>query len=1214
MRAWGEWLGICAAIALAAMPAATQDDYVNYETPQVHPLDRSGDTLAACNTADNRLELFDLSGDAPVRTASIPVGYDPVSVRFRTATEAWVVNQISDTVSIVNTTTGAVTMTLYTADEPADVVFAGDPTRAFVSCSQANLVQVFNLANLDADPIDVAINGEDPRMLAVSPDGNEVYAAVFESGNRSTLLMGGSAGGSSGSGGTGDTISFPPNVVNRSDGPYNGVNPPTNNGAGFDPPKNPANGTPPRVSLIVKQNPNGQWLDDNFTDWTQLISGANSFRSGRPTGWFVTDNDVAVIDTSSLGVSYIEGMMNICMALAVNPASGDICVVGTDGLNEMRFEPVVNGVFLRVTAAFADPGAAAPEPDDIVDLNAGHVGNYTQRQIPPAERAKSLGDPRGIVWNTAGTKAYVSGMGSNNVIVMAPSGNRAGLDDTIEVQEGPTGLALDEGRGNLYVLNRFDGSISVIDLATEVETAVVPFFDPTPAVIKTGRKHLFDTHKNSGLGMISCASCHIDSRNDRLAWDLGDPAGQIDGLQDRNLGGGIALLGNGQLESFTNFHPMKGPMTTQTLVGIIGHEPFHWRGDRRGIEEFNPAFMGLQSNPVMLTPEEMQEFEDYLATMHFPPNPFRNLDNSLPSNLPLPGQFNPGDFGGAGQPLPAGNAVRGLALYRSQTRKLDQGVAACNTCHALPSGDGTSTVWNNQQQRMVPIPDGPLGQKHTMLVSIDGSTQRSLVVPHLRNMYDKVGMDFTHAESRSGFGFGHDGAIDSLARFFAEGAFSTENNQELADLVALMMAFSGSDFPADTDVNNNSVIEMFRPPGEPSKDAHAAVGYQYTASGVASDDDEIAFMADLVAGSERIELIGKGRHNGVMRGYHYDGSGKGATAVFTTDGLEETITLEALLTRAGAGSEITFTIVPAGTGVRLALDRDRDTYFDYTEHLAGTDPADPADFGLPEEGEGEGVLEGEPIEGEVEGVDEGEPVDGEGVEEGEPAEGEGEGVEDGEPAEGEGEGVEEGEPAEGEGEGVTDGEPEEGEVEEGEVEDGEVEEGEDPEGEDEGEHEYAAPAALLVGRLAQADTSGDGLISRAESGLGTAAFDALDRDGNDQLSFAELQFAAAALSPIHSGDTNANGRVSVSELLRLIQFFNAGSYACDLSTEDGYAPRLSDAKERDTACPAHASDYIDGNGAISLSELLRLVQFYNVGGYAHCPGIGDDRFCPTSGG
>ena len=46
---------------------------------------------------------------------------------------------------------------------------------------------------------------------------------------------------------------------------------------------------------------------------------------------------------------------------------------------------------------------------------------------------------------------------------------------------------------------------------------------------------------------------------------------------------------------------------------------------------------------------------------------------------------------------------------------------------------------------------------------------------------------------------------------------------------------------------------------------------------------------------------------------------------------------------AGAGSEITLTLVPEGTGRRLGIDRDDDRYGDATEAGAGTDPADPAD-------------------------------------------------------------------------------------------------------------------------------------------------------------------------------------------------------------------------------------------------------------------------------
>ena len=131
---------------------------------------------------------------------------------------------------------------------------------------------------------------------------------------------------------------------------------------------------------------------------------------------------------------------------------------------------------------------------------------------------------------------------------------------------------------------------------------------------------------------------------DRLAWDLGDPAGTVKSLSGQNLGAGIPGLTTG----FEDFHSMKGPTTSQTIQDIIGKEPLHWRGDRAKIEEFNPAFMSLQGDDEMLTAQEMQEYKDFLATITFPPNPYRNADNTLPSSLPLTGHFTTGRFGPAG--------------------------------------------------------------------------------------------------------------------------------------------------------------------------------------------------------------------------------------------------------------------------------------------------------------------------------------------------------------------------------------------------------------------------------------------------------------------------------------------------------------------------------------------------------------------------------------
>ncbi|MBK7642382.1 MAG: hypothetical protein IPJ19_04950 [Planctomycetes bacterium] len=905
---------IALALSFCTAAVSAQNSFVNWESAQVHPLELTpdGTKLLAVNTADARLLVFDVTGASLVLLKEIPVGLDPVSVRARSNSRAWVVNQISDSISVVDLAGGNVVATLRTADEPADVIFAGSPQRAYVSCGGANKLLVYDPVNLDLAPSEIPILGQQPRALAKSPDGLRVYCAIFESGNRSTLLGGGAV----------TNIGFPPNVVSDASGPYGGVNPPPNSGAGFSPPIAAGLPPPPRMALIVKKNGAGAWMDDNAHDWTGLVSGPNASLSGRPVGWDLADDDVAVIDTGSLGVSYAHGLMNICMGIAVNPVSGEVSVIGTEATNEVRFEPNVNGRFTRVKLARVSANGASTLGN--VDLNP-HL-SYASATVPQSERDKSLGDPRGLVWNAAGTRGYVTGMGSNCLIVIDANGARAGLSDTISVGEGPTGIAIDELRGRLYVLDRFEGAISVVDLASEIESVRVPFFDPSPAAIRNGRKHLYDTHKNSGLGQISCASCHVDAKMDRLAWDLGDPSGQMKSTAGQNLGANLPGLNTG----FQDFHPMKGPMTTQTLQDIIGQEPLHWRGDRSGLEEFNGAFMSLQGDDTQLTTVEMQQFEDFLATITLPPNPYRNLDNTLPTNLSLPGHFTTGRFAPAGQPLPNGNAANGLAAYR--TNLLDNGTIRCVTCHTLPTGSGTD--YRLQGFTLVPFPIGPNGEHHRALVSVDGSTNVSVKVPQLRTEYRKIGFNLTQLVNTAGFGVLHDGSVDSIERFVSEPVFQVTGDQMVADLTALMLAFSGSDLPQGSPSN------PLEPPGGTSKDSAASIGLQTTVTdGSNIPPAQAALLATMqgLAESGKVGLVVKGKQSGLARGYVYTGGG-----LFQSDRAQERVGLTTLTSSAAAGSELTWTIVPRGTQTRVGIDRDLDGCLDRDELDGGSDPADPA--------------------------------------------------------------------------------------------------------------------------------------------------------------------------------------------------------------------------------------------------------------------------------
>ena len=90
----------------------------------------------------------------------------------------------------------------------------------------------------------------------------------------------------------------------------------------------------------------------------------------------------------------------------------------------------------------------------------------------------------------------------------------------------------------------------------------------------------------------------------------------------------------------------------------------------------------------------------------------------------------------------------------------------------------------------------------------------------------------------------------------------------------------------------------------------------------------------------------------------------------------------------------------------------------------------------------------------------------------------------------------------------------------------------------------------------------------------------------------------------HSTDTDGDGRIGLSELLRTVQFYNSTAYHCAVGTEDGFAPDSGD-----QSCSPHAADYAPQDWDISLSETLRNIQFYNSDGYYPCVGS-EDGFCP----
>jgi YVTN family beta-propeller protein len=875
------------ALVLLAAPALPAGSFVTFESGPVRPLalSPSGNLLFAANTPDNRLEIFRVTAGGLERAGETIVGLEPVAVAARSDSEVYVVNHLSDSVSVVDATDPArphVRATLLVGDEPRDVVLAGpgrgklfitaasrgqnrpgDPRLTTPGLGRAD-VWVFDAANLTAAPRLLTLFCDTPRALGVNAAGTRVYAAAFHSGNRTTSL---------------EQLAVSPDPF------VNGILGDGFAAPGLPPPLTNTAGRPaPETGLIVKFD-GTRWRDGAGRDFTPRV------RFNLP------DKDVLVIDASvdpPAVIGEVAGAGTVLFNIAVHPVTGRVYVSNLESRNHIRFEPTLRGHLAESRITIIDGATATP-----VHLNP-HI-NYSQASGPPAEIALSLAFPLDLAFTSDGSTLYAAAFGSRQVAVLDAEARVTGR---IVVGGGPGGLALDEPRRRLYVLNRFDQTISTVDTALAREVAVTALrYDPEPAPVRAGRPILYEA-ASSGHGDSACASCHVFADFDSLAWDLGDPAGAV---EDNPLEP-VAVQGDDPL---SDFHPMKGPMTTQSLRGMAGAGAMHWRGDRNGgagasfSEEqafmaFRPAFEGLLGMDSEFPEADMAKFRDFILTVVYPPNPIAPLDGTLTAQQT------------AGKQVFDGNGSRtGLGGDGS----------SCASCHTLPLGaDGHG--------------------------SNEGLTQ-DFKVAHLRNLYQKVGM-FGYAlpsiasdspfrlesaptphrgDQVRGFGFLHDGSVPTLANFFRfplrQFTFPDQagrtGDQKVRELEAFLLAFPTGLAPV--------------------------VGQQITL-----DQTSTAFARDRFAllraraGAGDCDLVLHGIVEGVQRGYVRQSSG-----LFQSDRQGETATEAALLASVSAGEAVlTATAVPPGSGTRIGIDRDEDGALDRDELDLGSDPADPSSLPDPE--------------------------------------------------------------------------------------------------------------------------------------------------------------------------------------------------------------------------------------------------------------------------
>lgn len=919
MPAYRNFSGLTLLLLLYFMhprSATALPQFVAFESGQVRPLSLSpsGRYLYAVNTPANTLEVFAVTRAGLSHLDSVPVGLEPVAVAARNDAEVWVTNLLSDSVSVIdlsNPFRGRVARTLLVGDEPRDIVFAGPGRdRAFITTAHRGQnipfdpklttpgtgradVWVFDARDLGTawagTPLAIVnLFSDTPRALAVSPDGSKVYAAAFHSGNQTT-------------------------VASQLPGPFTSP-PPNGNFEGVA--QSPE-------ALIVKYD--GQhWVDELDRNFDERIM------------FTLPDKDVFVIDAMAATPKqvtgpkgYFTGVGTILYNMAVNPVSGKIYVSNTDARNEQRFEGP--GDFAGHTVRGHHNLNRITVLGGTQKVTPRHLNKHIDystccASIPNAENRLSLALPTGMVASADGRKLYVAALGSSKVGVydtkalendsFAP--NRA---DQIQLWGGgPTGLALDESNSKLYVMTRFNNSIAVLDTRTKTQLREIKLFNPEPAKIVRGRRFLYDATLSS-KGDSSCASCHVFGDNDSLAWDLGNP----DQMFQPNFHP-VRLNVVPPASLPDQFGPMKGPMTTQSLRGMANHGAMHWRGDRTGafsapniqpdsgtfdereaFRQFQGGFTELLGRPNELTTQDMEAFTDFILQVTYPPNPIRNLDDSL-----TPQQ-----------------ALGHEAFFKRKTVTVIEGHHACESCHR--------TDPNGNAEFGVEFP-GFFGTDG--LSAREGNTQL-FKVAHFRNAYTKIGMFGAPAsqllptgqpliepvpgmsgfmgDQIRGFGFSHAGEFDIVPRFIS--AFSFIQNTPF-------FGFNPEGFPSGEEgLPLRRAVESFLFAFDTN--LKPIVGQQVTLS--SHNAPVVASRIELLMGRATAgdcDLVVKGEIDGARGGFLYSRVGR-----FKPDTVRKpSITHRELLASVrNRRDTLTYTCVPPSSGYRIGIDRDVDGRLDGDE-------------------------------------------------------------------------------------------------------------------------------------------------------------------------------------------------------------------------------------------------------------------------------------------
>jgi YVTN family beta-propeller protein len=317
-----------------------------------------------------------------------------------------------------------------------------------------------------------------------------------------------------------------------------------------------------------------------------------------------------------------------------HPPESEITVIDTASRRVVEREPLHNvaGVFHLALSADGKLGVAAElRPKNLIPLaHVEHGWVFVDSltvfgddvggtvEVPIDELERYFARPFGVTITPDKSQIFVTAGGSNNVTVIGVArllkfiraSHRSFANDLsasanyvtarIPVGRNPRGVALSPDGKLLYVANRMDDNISVIDTAADRVVSAIDLGGPkTVTPIRRGEQ-IFYTTKFSFQGEFGCANCHIDATFDGMEWDL-----EPDGF-------GVDIVDNRSIED------------------LSGTEPFKWNGGNPNMPtECGPRTEKYFYRSQSYNERELADLVTFVLSLPVRPNRYRSPDGAL---------------------------------------------------------------------------------------------------------------------------------------------------------------------------------------------------------------------------------------------------------------------------------------------------------------------------------------------------------------------------------------------------------------------------------------------------------------------------------------------------------------------------------------------------------------------------------------------------------